>query len=441
MIKDMTRGNPSRLIINFALPVLVGNLFQQLYSVVDTAIVGRGVGVNALAGVGSTGSLNWFIMGFIFGFTHGFSIKISQSFGSKDEKLTRKTVVMSLYLAMIISVLVSVLSAVFARPMLTWMGTPTDIIDSAVLYITIIFSGAWTIIFYNITSAILRALGNSTTPLISLLCCSGVNVVLDILFVIVFKWGVAGAAIATVIANIISGLVCFVAVLRIPMLKMTKEDLKWNKRIARDLIRLGLPVGLMNSVTAIGTIALQFVVNSFGSAIVAAFTLGSKLVLIADNCVNVVGTAVATYVGQNYGAGDIPRTKLGVRKGFFIALGLSAILAAIMTVFGKNLLALFVSAGETAVIGDAYTYVFVCSCMIWSLGMLFVYRSALQGMGDTIVPMFSGFLELGLRIGVVFLLPKSFGFYRISFAEVSAWLGAALMLFAAYLIRMRRKNQ
>ena len=442
MTKDMTKGNPTGLLLQFGIPMLIGNTLQQFYSIADTAIVGRGIGTSALAAVGATGSLNWFVMGFITGFTHGFSISISQYFGQKDEKGTKKSIVMSLYLSLIIAVAVSVLSAVFSRQLLTLMGTPEDIMDEAVLYITLIFAGAFTIVMYNIAASILRSLGDSKTPTVVIFICSAVNIVLDLLFVCVFGWGVAGAAVATLIASFISGIICLIVLSRIPMLKLTKDDLKWDSKIAAELIKLGLPVGLMNSVTAVGTLILQWVVNSFGSATVAAYTLGTKIVGLADQATNVLcGMALGTYVGQNKGAGRLDRVRLGVRSAVLISVVMSVIVTAIMIFLGKPIASIFVSSGETQAVDGAYPYLVICGSMIWSLCLLFVFRFALQGLGDTVVPMFSGFLELALRLSVVFIIPASFGFYRVCWAEVSAWCGAMIMLGIGYFVRMRKLTE
>lgn len=441
MTKDMTKGSPVKLLLAFGIPLLIGNTFQQFYSIVDTAVVGRGVGVSALAAVGSTGSLNWMVIGFITGMTHGFSILISQFFGKRDNASTRKTVVMAIYLSIIISIIFSVLGAIFSKDILKLMNTPQDILNDAALYISIVFGGTVAVIFYNITASILRALGNSMTPLLVIIAGSVVNVILDLLFVMVFKWGVAGAAIATVLANLFCGIVCFISVIRIPMLKMSKDDLKWDNQIALKLIRLGLPVGLMNSVTAIGNIILQGVVNSLGSATVAAYTLGVKIIGLADQASCIVGLALGTFVAQNIGAGNLSRTREGVRKASVISIAFSVMMSAVLVIFGKPITALFVPGGETQVVSDAYPYLLVCGLMIWSLGMLFVFRYSLQGLGDTVVPMFSGLVELALRLGMVTILPISLGFYRICFAEVSAWFGAMLMLGIAYFVRMSRLSK
>lgn len=441
MTKDMTKGSPFRLMLAFAVPIMIGNIFMQLYHIVDTAIVGRVLGASSLGAVGSTGSLNWMINGFMMGMCHGFSIKISQSFGSKNQAETRHSVMMSLYLSGGISIVVSVLGSVFAGSLLRLMKTPEDIIGEATVYISIIFGSCFLGIIYNMASAILRALGNSRTPLYAVAISALLNLLLDILFVAVFGWGVAGAAVATVLSNLVCGIFCLVSVFRIESLKMEKKDMAWSGASAREMVGMGLPIGLMNSVTAIGNVILQSVVNTMGSAIVAAYTVGSKILNLSDNVLNVMENANGTFVAQNYGAGDIKRVRRGVRTAAFMGLGLSVILSVTLIFFGKPIASIFVSAEEIGVAYDAYPFVFICGVMMWALSMLFVFRASLHGLGNTVIPMFSGIAELAMRMGTVMILPVSLGFARIGMAEVSAWLGAMLMLVISYFVIISKKSR
>ncbi len=438
LTKDMTSGSPVRLLLAFGIPMFLGNIFQQFYSIVDTAVVGRGIGVDALAAVGATGSINWLVMGFITGLTHGFSILMSQNFGKGDSLAVKKSVTMSIYLSLIVSVIVSVFGTIFSRPMLEVIETPTEILDDATVYLAIMFAGTLASILYNITSSILRAFGNSTTPLVVVVIVSVINVGLDCLFVLVFNWGVAGAAVATVLAQLICGVMCLFAVIKIPMLAMTKEDWKWDKAVILQLMKLGLPVGIMNSVTAVGMLMLQKVVNTLGAVTVAAYTVGMKIVSLADQASCIIGVSLGTFVGQNLGAGLLHRTRDGVKKGAVLSIGFSAVVAAILIFLGRPLTSFFVSPEEIYVIDAAYPYLFIGGAMMWSLGLLFVFRYSLQGLGDTVVPLFSGVFELAIRLSLVLLLPESLGFYRICIAEVSAWFGAMVMLGISYFIRVRK---
>lgn len=440
MVRDMTTGSPLKLLLAFGLPMLAGDVFQQLYSVVDTAIVGRGVGADALAAVGSTGALNWLVVGFIMGLTHGFSILIAQKFGKGDLQAVKKSVVMSAYLSLTVSVAVSVLGVVFSRQMLSLMGTPAEILEDASLYIAVIFGGIVATILYNMSSSVLRAFGNSVTPLIVIIIGCLVNVVLDLLFVMVFRWGVAGAAVATVLSQLFCGLMCLYAITKIDLLCFERSDWRWDGAYARDLIRLGLPVGVMNSVTAIGGVVLQRVVNSLGAATVAAYTVGMRIVSIADNAGSVIGMSLGTFVSQNTGAGKLERTRQGVRRGVVISLCFSGLVAFLFLVFGKGIASVFVSPEDYYVVEAAYPYLWACGSMMWSLGLLFIFRSSLQGLGNTVIPLFSGVLELVMRLGMIAVLPESLGFYRICIAEVSAWLAAAVMLGVGYLVCVRKKS-
>jgi len=426
--RDMTVGNPIKLIISFAIPLYLGNMLQQLYNVVDTAIVGRGVGTEALAAVGSTGSITWMIMGFIFGFTHGFSIAVSQSFGRGDDNTTRRTVYISIFLSFLLSLVVSVVGCVFAEDILRLMDTPEDIIADATLYITIIFAGSVFQIIYNIFASVLRAFGNSTVPLLVVVIAAGFNIVADFLFVMVFKWGVAGAAIATVMANVICVPVCGYFLFKIPLMKYKKGDLRWDKDIAARLMKLGLPVGIMNSVTAFGMVLVQSVVNSMGSLIVASYSVARKIMGALDQAISVLGMSLSTFVGQNVGSGKFERAKKGVRSTMAVSMGCCVVIFLILFLFGKFLISLFIDPSEVEVVNNAYLYLVVCGIMMWALGLLFLYRFSLQALGDTVVPMFSGLLELVSRPAVVFLLPESLGFLRMSLAESITWVCAAILL-------------
>ena len=403
-------------------------------------MLGRGVGVQALAAAGSTGSVHFLVFGFITGLTHGYSILISQKFGAGNEAEVRRAVANSGYLAVISSAVITAVSLVFSRALMALMQTPADIFEDALLYIRVIFIGIFATVFYNVLASILRALGDSVSPLIVILVSSVVNVGLDVLFVMVFHWGVAGAAWATVLAQVLSGLMCLFVLSHMELMRFQKGDARPDGAMLRELLRLGVPVGVMNSVTAIGGMILQGVVNGFGSATVAAYTAGAKIMSLAEQPGNIIGLSLGTYVGQNLGAGRLDRIRLGVRRAIALSLGVSLAIGAALVLFGKSLVALFVSGAEQAVIEASYPYLFAVGAMMWVLGLLFVYRFSLQSMGDTVVPMLSGALELFLRISIVLLLANVFdlGFLSICIAEVSAWLGAAVLLGATYYFRMAK---
>lgn len=433
MIKDMTIGNPTKLILSFAIPMLIGNIFQQLYNMVDTMIVGRFVGVDALAGVGSTGSMNFLILGFMIGIASGFSIVISQYFGAGDETKLRKSVAMSVYLSVGITIVVTVLSLILARPLLELMKTPSDIIEHAYTYISIIFAGIVVTLFFNLLSAILRALGDSKTPLFFLIIASIVNIVLDLVFILNFKMGVAGAAYATLIAQGVSCLLCFFYIKKkCTLLKMKKEDWALDIPLCKQLLGLGIPNAFQCSVTAIGVMVLQSAINGFGSTVVAAYTAASKVEQMAMQPSMTIGMAMGTYAAQNLGAGKFDRIRLGIRKSIMISFIICISGGILVSLFGGPLTTLFVSGEQQAVIQASKQYLYTVSIFFFVLGLLFIYRSTLQGLGNAIIPFWSGVVELVIRVGVALILSRMIGYAGICLAGPLAWTGAAILLAWSY---------
>lgn len=443
MVSDMTTGSPVKHLIRFAVPILLGNLFQQFYSVVDAMVLGRGVGVDALAAVGSTDAINSLVLGFIVGLTHGYSILIAQRFGAGDYPGIRRTAANAAYLTLGSSVLITLISLMGSRSLLGLLNTPENILENALLYIRIIFAGLTATVFYNMLSGILRALGDSVSPLVILVVSSVVNVGLDVLFVVVFRWGVAGAAAATVLSQTVSALMCFFVLRRIELMKFQPEDWAVDGSLIGQLLRLGVPVGLMHSVTAMGMMLLQSTVNGLGSVAVAAYTTGSKIMILAIQPGDILGLALGTYVGQNLGAGRLDRVRLGVRRAVAMSLGINIAMGLILAVFGRELTAVFVSGAEQAVIDAAYPYFVITGAGVWIVGLLFLYRTSLQSLGDTVVPMISGGVELGMRVGTVLILSRCFhlGFYAVCFAEVAAWTGAAVLLVVGFYVRLGRLSR
>lgn len=440
-IRDMTRGKPGRLILGFALPLMLGNICQQLYTMVDTAVVGNVLGVKALAAIGATDWLNWMVLGILTGFTQGFSILISHRYGAKDNEGLKRSVALSVLLTGIIAVVLTAGSLLFLSPMLDMLHTPQDVRADAVNYISVIFAGITVVAAYNIASCILRALGDSRTPLYAMLIAAVINIGLDIAFVAGLGWGVVGAAVATVIAQIFSFLFCLNALRKIAMLRLNRQDFRWNYEMIKELVRLGLPVAFQNTVIAGGGMVVQRVINGFGFIFVAGFTATNKLYGMLELAATSYGAAVATYAGQNLGARRYGRIRSGVRVSFILATATSAVVGAIMLIFGRGILSMFVS-GEPGqvkqVLDVAYTYLAAMSWFLPVLYWLWVYRSSLQGMGDTVLPMVSGIAELVMRVGAVLILPGFFGENGVYAAEVLAWAGAAAVLAVAYYRKMAR---
>ena len=432
---DMTQGKPARLIMAFALPMMAGNVCQQLYTIVDGAFVGRFAGIDALAAVGAADWLCWLFLGVVMGYTQGFSVLISQRFGAQDENGVRRTAAQSVLLTALISFGVIVLSQTLMAPVLRALGTPEDIFPQAVLYLRIIMCGVPIYAAYNVMAAMLRAVGDSKSPLYAMLIASFVNIALDGLFVIVFRWGVAGAAAATLIAQGSAALYCLTLVRRMPALRFGKEDLKWDGALARRLISLGSPTAAQNVIIGLGGMVVQRVINGYGSVFIAGFTATNKLYGIMEMAAVSYGAAIAAYVGQNYGAGKKERLKNGVRSGVVMALVTSCAIALGLFLAGRPVLSLFVdpnAAQREEVLSVALRYLHFMLAGLFILYLLYVYRSALQGMGDTMTPMLSGGAEMVMRIGVALLLPMWLGQDGIFFAEPAAWLGAEVLLMVTY---------
>lgn len=432
MVKDMTEGNPTRLLLSFAVPMLIGNIFQQLYSMVDSIVIGQGVGVDALAAVGATFALDWAILGFGIGLTQGFAILIAQKFGAQDYRGLKKAFTMSVFLTAGVAVVITILSRLFSMPVLRLLNTPSDIIDNSNLYISIIFSGIIITMFYNLLAATLRALGDSRTPLIALVISCIINILLDLLFVIKFSMGIAGAAYATLIAQAFSGLFCIRAIRKIDFLKVTRQDWRPRKTFLNRLIVLGLPMALQNSIISVGAMVLQYVVNGYGAVYVAAYTAAVKINGLIEQPGVTFGFAMGTYAGQNLGAGKFDRIRLGLKKCIALSMVFCISITIIILMFGEQFIGLIVSQDEVEVINIANHYLRITISMLSVLNLLFIYRSALQGFGNTIVPMISGGLELVARISLASILPKFLGFTGIAIAEISAWISADLILIPSY---------
>lgn len=383
-MKDMTCGKSAGLLLSFALPLMLGSICQQLYTMVDTMVVGQVLGVQALAALGASDWLNWMVLGIIMGFTQGFSILISQRFGAGDEDGLRKVTAMSTLLSAVIAIAVTAGSLLTAEPLLRMLNTPENILPDSLSYLQIIFSGAAIVTAYNMMAAILRAVGDSRTPLYAMLVASVVNIGLDLLFVMVFHWGIPGAAAATVIAQGCSCIFCLAVLRRMTLLKMEKQDWRLDWTLIRRLFQLGIPIAFQNTVIAVGGLVVQFVINGFGFIFVAGFTATNKLYGLLELAATSFGFSMATFAGQNLGAGKYERIRKGMRSAIKMAVATAIAISIVMILFGKYILLLFIS-GEPeevkSVLEVAYTYLFVMCCLLFILYLLHLYRSALQGMG------------------------------------------------------------
>lgn len=433
MEKDMTKGNPMRLILEFAVPLLFGLIFQQLYGMVDTVIVGHYLGVDALAAVGSTGSICFLILGFCMGVCYGFGIPIAQAFGAKETGELRRYVGSSVWLSGIFAVTVTLAVSLFCRQILQFMRTPENIFDDAYRYLIVIFLGIPAVFLYNATSAILRSLGDSKTPVAFLVLASILNIFLDVFFIVTIPMGVAGAALATVLSQIVAGIAClFYMGKKFPILKLSREERRWNRVYAWRLCAMGAPMGLQYSITAIGSVILQGAVNGLGSDAVAAVTAGSRTYMLLVCAFDAMAATIATYGGQNVGAGELDRVDRGLWDCSLLGLVYSLLSLGCVYLFGKSLLLLFLDAGETRIIADAEAYLRVSAWFFFPLALVNIVRSLIQGMGFSGLAVFAGVFEMVARglIGI-FLVPV-FGFAAACFAGPLAWIFADIFLIPAF---------
>ena len=438
-IRDMTTGSPFRLILGFAVPMLMGLLFQQFYSMVDTIIVGKYLGVSALASVGSTSSINFMIIGFCTGVCSGFSIPVAQRFGAGDHHGLRCFVANAGWLSAIFSAVMTVIVCFLCMDILRWMDTPDDIIQGAYDYIFIIFAGIPVTYLYNILAGIIRSLGDSRTPVYFLLLSSVINIFLDLFTILVMGMGVEGAAYATVISQAISGVLCFLYMRsHFPILRMTREERKFNLRMAKILCGIGVPMGLQSSITAIGSVILQTAVNGLGSLYVAAISAGNKLTLFFTCPFDALGATMATWAGQNVGAGKIDRVKEGVKYALLIGCVYAVAAFVILTLFSKYLALLFLDADEVSTIGNVSLFLFGNSLFYIALVFVNVVRFSIQGMGFSTFAILAGVFEMFARTFAGMCLVPIFGYPAACFASPMAWIAADIFLIPAFLHCIKR---
>lgn len=425
---DMTKGNEVGLLLRFALPMLVGNIFQQLYNMVDSIIVGKFVGSNALGAVGAVGNLNFLFFSLCLGLASGIGILISQFFGAGKDDYVKKIIANSVYIITISGAVMSIISFVFARPILHLMNTPAENMEDAVIYMQIVCGATVIVAIYNGISSILRALGDSKTPLIFLIVSSFINVGLDLLFVLVFHWGVAGAAWATVIAQLISaiGSILF-ALSRNPYLRLEKRHFTVDNDIIKKSFQIGLPVAGQNAMIAFSCVALQSVVNNYGATVMAAYTATSRVEQLVQQPFGSLGTAVSTFAGQNVGAGKYDRVSTSCKKSTLIVLVFSLMMIAVMFLFGDPIVRLFVNEPDVIEIGARGLR--ITSFMYFALGMIYITRGMLNGVGDAAYAMINGLTEVVGRIGFAYLLMAipAVGMWGVWYTNGLTWIlaGAA----------------
>ncbi len=442
MTKDMTQGHPGRLILGFAVPLLFGNLFQQFYNLMDTLIVGKFLGVTQLAAVGATGSVNFLIIGFCTGICSGFAIPISQKFGAKDESGMRRYIANSIWVSAAFTAVLTVLTVALCRTILVWMKTPADIIDDSYAYIVVIFAGIPVTILYNLTSAIIRSMGDSKTPVIFLVLAALLNIVLDLFCILALHMGVAGAAVATVISQAVSGVCCLVYMRKkYGILRMSREELRFSPRMAGRLIVMGVPMGLQYSVTAIGSVVLQSAVNALGSMAVASVTAAGKISMFFCCPFDALGATMATFAGQNAGAGKPDRIRRGLRAGNLFGIVYAAAAFAFLAAAGGSVALLFVDSSETEILKNVQMMLTANGAFYIALVSVNNVRFLIQGIGYSGLAIFSGASEMVARAVAGFLLVPVFGFSAVCFANPLAWVMADLFLIPAYFFLMKRTER
>ncbi len=439
MTKNMTEGNPLKIILLFSIPVLLGNLFQQFYNMVDTIIVGQYLGEEALAAVGSTGCLMFLVLGFANGIAQGFGVMISHSYGAKDYKLLKHYVALSLILTVAISAILTAITVSGSRQLLLWMNTPENIFELANNYIQVIFAGIILTMGYNVAAGILRGIGDSKTPLYFLILSSFLNIFLDVFLIVVVPLGTAGAAYATIISQGISALLCYIYMFRkFDVLKIHRGDIYVDRVGVVNILSVGIPMALNYSITAIGTMIFQSAVNVFGSSVVAAYTAASKVCNISTQTLPTLGTAMATYCAQNLGAGKVQRIFDGMKQAFFLCLIAAGLAAAICTLGGRFIVSWFISNPTEEVFSYAMQYLYTISWFMLPLAWIFAYRNALQGLNQGFVPMISGIVELASRYVVILLFAKPFGYAGVCFADPAAWVTTGVLLMVTYFVWKRK---
>lgn len=441
MVKDMTKGSPMKLILGFSIPLLFGFLFQQCYSLMDTVIVGRFLGKDNLAAVGATSSINFMIIGFCMGICSGFSIPVSHKFGAGDETGLRRVVANCVWLAVVFAAGMTLLTTSLCRYILVAMRTPDNILDAAYSYIWIIFLGIPVTFLYNMTAGVIRALGDSRTPVIFLVMSSFINIGLDLFFIVGMQWGVQGAALATVISQGISGLCCLLFMIRkFEILRIRREEWAPDRHLIGTLCGMGVPMGLQYSITAIGSVILQSATNTLGSDAVAAVTAAAKINGFLACPFDAMGSTMATYGGQNVGAGRLERIGQGLKSCILLGAVYSVIALGISTLFGRPLAKLFLDASEAAIIDNVKLFLTLATAFYFPLALVNIVRFMIQGVGFPAFAILAGVFEMAARALTGFVLVPRLGFVGSCMGSPIAWVLADVFLIPAY-FHIRKKLQ
>ncbi len=430
---DMTSGSPMKMILSFTFPIFIGNVFQQFYNMADAVIVGKFVGTKALAAVGSTGTIMFLIYGFVVGMTAGFTVLTAQKFGAGDMRAMRQTVAGASILSLIVGVILTAAFMILMKPWLMAMNTPEDIFADAYAYIMIVSAGILAQMLYNLLASVLRALGNSKVPLYFLILSALLNIVLDLVLIIVFHMGAAGAAVATVVSQGVSGLLCLVYIVKcVPVLRMSRDDWRPSGHLLKTQMRIGIPMALQYSITAIGTMMVQSSLNILGSTLVAAYTAAGKIEQVVSQAYVALGTTLATYSAQNIGAGDVPRIRRGFRATTWIGVIYSFAAAALVMTVGKYMTYLFVSEDVELIMDSVDLYLKCAGSLFIPLAIVNIYRNGIQGLGYGLLPMMAGVAELVGRGVMSVIAAQQKSYLGVCLASPAAWVLAAALLIGMY---------
>ncbi len=437
--KELTQGNPFKLILLFMLPMFIGNVFQQLYNFTDALIVGRFIGIKSLAAVGVSAPLIFLVISFIFASTQGFTIITAQRFGARDYENVRKSLTASVILSFFMTLILTLISAPFTKYFLIWLRTPEDILADATQFLFIMLIGIFATIYYNLSSNIIRALGNSKTPLYFLIFSVVLNIFFDVLFVIKFHWGIQGAGWATVLAQAVSTVCCVTYMfLKFPVLHIKKSDWNVSWEFMYEHLRIGIPMGFQMSVLSLGMIAVQYVLNALGSTAVAAFTTAVRVDQMFSQSLLALAATMSVYTAQNFGANKMSRIRDGVKASMVIAVIICIFSYILIRLFGTSIVALFMTEPDAEVLRLASIYMNIIASFFIFLGILMIFRNILQGMGSVIAPLLSGFAELIARTTFAFIFGYYFGFVGICTAGPAAWISGAIVLLISYKISLMK---
>lgn len=439
MAKKMTEGRPLPLIMGFAVPLLIGNVLQQTYNIIDAAIVGRALGANALASVGASSSVQFLVLGFCIGLACGFGVPIAKSFGAGDMAQMRSHIFHSMFLTGVFAVILTAVCALLCPQILHLLSTPDEIYQGAYNYLIILFLGIPFSLLYNLMSSILRSVGDSRTPFIFLAISTVLNIILDLVCILVFHWGCAGAAAATITAQAVSGILCCIYIwTKVPVLRISGKDCLVQSRGVRIMCTMGVPMGLQYSITAIGTLVIQAAVNGFGATVMAGVTAAGRLGNFLSCPIEALGQTMAPYVGQNVGAGKLKRVSKGLKAASLMGFCVSAVLLVIVVLFGRRMSVLFLDAGEVEAMGYAYQYMTVTAAGYCLLTLVNTVRFTIQGMGFSGIAILAGVFEMVARTLAGTLLVAVAGYFGICMANTLAWIFADAFLIPAFFLCRRR---